>query len=287
MNHHLFTHLPFLAALYRHHSFTKAAQSLHVSQTAVTYQIKQLETKLGSTLVLRQSGSQLRFTADGESLVRQYLDCEKRLNLAIEGLSHGKNRGTLRLSTPVDFGSLIAPNLVKSLRKLAPELKVELHSSDSNVDLMHDHWDIAIRSRIGTAPSGLFASPMCLLASLEYIKQQGAPAGLSQLHRHTILLRQGSALRSWQQLLGAPPEFAHRLTFGDVLGMREAALAGLGIALLPEFVARREIQRGELIKLLPKQCQALTVQFDITRIDTPQTEHYEGLIRQAFQTIGQ
>lgn len=280
-SHHLLGHLPYLAALYRSQSFTRAAASLHVSQTAVTYQIKQLEAKLDSTLVVRQSGAKMRFTADGEALVREYLLCEQRLDLAVQALQHTQGRGTLRLSTPIDFGSILMPKLIAMIEILAPELDIELHSSDEIVDLDHQRWDVAIRGSIDAVDNALFVSPLYLLASRDYAAKHGLPASLNDLREHRILVRQASEWRSWSRLYQTRPHFTKLLMLGNTLGMREAAVEGLGIALLPEFVAKQEIHRGQLIKILPNATSELSVHFCIKRIASEQTRNYEKLLREA------
>lgn len=284
-SHHILGHLPFLAALYRLQSFTKAAASLHVSQTAMSYQIKQVEQKLGCTLVVRQSGAKMRFTADGESLVKEYLWCEQRLDFALRALQHTQGRGLLRLSTPIDFGSIVMPKLIAALEKVAPELDIELHSSDEMVDLDHQPWDLAIRGSIEHMDMALFVSPLYLLASSDYVKTHGLPASLAELSSHRILVRQGSRWRSWSALYQARPQFTKLLTLGNTLGMREAAREGLGIALLPEFVAKQEINQGHLIKILPQATTQLNVYFYINRIASEQTRHYEKLLRDAAEKV--
>lgn len=284
-SHHLLPHLPYLAALYRLQSFTKAATHMHVSQTAMSYQIKQLEVKLGCTLVVRQSGAKMRFSADGEALVKEYLACEQRLDLALRALQHTQGRGVLRLSTPIDFGSIVMPKIIAAIENIAPELDIELHSSDENVDLDHQHWDLAIRGSVEPMEAPLFVSPLHLLASKKYIEAYGSPATLSELSKHRILVRQGSRWRSWSMLYSARPVFNKLLTLGNTLGMREAAVEGLGIALLPEFVAQQEIKRGRLVAILPKTTAQLHVYFYINRIASEQTESYESLLRDASAKI--
>lgn len=282
---HLVAHLPYFAALYAQSSFTKAAEQLHVTQTAMSYQIKQLESKLGQSLVIRQPGSRLKFTAAGERLAAAYADASNLLEAALNDLQFVEGRGCLRLSTAVDFGSVVAPGMLAQLKKIAPELRVEIHSSDQDVDLQRQRWELAIHASLSEQEGCVFESPLFLLASLDYIKQHGAPSQLNELSRHTILLREGSAHRSWQTLLGHPPQFEHTLTLGNTLGMREAAKAGLGIALLPKFVVETEIKRAELIKLLPRQTQMHKVYFNLRHLPGAQFEHYATLIRSAINSF--
>ena len=282
---HLLPHLPYLGALYTLQSFTKAAESLHITQTAMSYQIKQLETKLGSTLVIRQPGSRLRFSADGETLAKTYLQCERQLELAFDSLQHKQGKGTLRLTTSIDFGSIIMPKVLASLQKLAPGLSIQLHSSDQNVNLANEPWDMAIRGQVQAVDNAIFESPIHLLASPEYLQRNGTPESLPSLDAHTVLHRESSSHRSWKALLGHSPHFPRTLTLGNTLGMREAALESLGLVLLPEFVAAKEIKAGRLLTVLPSELARLKVYFYISRIESEQTQSYEALLIKAFANI--
>jgi LysR family glycine cleavage system transcriptional activator len=282
---HLISHLPYFDALHRMQSFTKAAEQLHVTQTAMSYQIKQLESKLNQSLVVRQPGSRLRFTAAGQTLAQAYRQASQSLVAAIDEMKFEQGRGCLRLSTSVDFGSVIAPRMISALKRIAPKLEIEIHSSDEDIDLQHSRWELAIQASLTSSQSSVFQSPLYLLASLDYVKHNGSPRSLNELGQHTILMREGSQQRSWNALLAEPPQFANNLILGNTLGMREAARAGLGIALLPQFVVESEIRRGELIKLLPRQTREHSVFFNLRQLPGPQFEHYADLIRSALKEV--
>ena len=108
---------------------------------------------------------------------------------------------------------------------------------------------------------------------------------MDNLSNHRILVRQGSGWRSWSALYQSRPQFTKLLTLGNTLGMREAAIEGLGVALLPEFVAKQEISQGQLIKILPEATSQLKVYFCIHQIASEQTRHYENLLRDAAKGI--
>lgn len=281
---HLISRFPYLAALYRHQSFTQAAASLFVSQTAMSYQIKKLENQLDCQLVTRQSGSRLRFTADGEALVKTYIACEKQLSMAIQGMNHKQQQGTLRISTPIDLGSMVMPRVISNIKKQAPKLKLELHSSDQIVSLESSQWDMAIGSQLTPVDAPLFSSPILMVASPLFDGAQ-AIGKLTDLEKHTVLLRQGSSNRSWHQLLGRAPAFPSTLTFGTTLGMREAAKENLGIALLPEFVIRNELLNGELVSLLQNSTLKSSVYFYLKKIDGIQMTSYDLIVREAFKQV--
>jgi DNA-binding transcriptional LysR family regulator len=283
---HLISHFPYLSALAREKSFTKAAEFLHVTQAAVSYQIKELERKLGCRLVIRQSGSQIRFTADGEKLVKEYQYCEQRLDWAVRGLDHNEGKGILRLSTPIDLGSIIMPKVLSALKKEAPDLRIELNSSDTNVNLDHDKWDIAVRSHLVSVEHALFTSPIYLLASPSYL-QKHPVLNLDSLEEHTLILRENSNNRTWEKLIekqgNVNERFENILTLGTSIGMREAAVEGLGITLLAEFVAKKEIEAGSLVKILVDKTNGLVVSFTTEKIDAPQAESYEQLLNKVFE----
>lgn len=286
---HIIAHLPYLAALHDTGSFTAAAQQLNITQAAMSYQIKALEEKLGCTLVMRQSGSQLKLTSAGELLVTEYLFCAKRLGMVLEQLNHSEGKGVLKISTPVDFGSLLMPRAMAALKALAPGLHIDLHTSDEMVDLATSKWDMAIRSYINTDQEPIYTSKICLVVSNSYRARCGVPGSLQEINQHTILMRENAYHRTWRTLL-AQQELTidyiqDRMIMGNTIALKEAAKQGLGIALLPEFVVRENIQDKKLEVLLPDATEALAVKFFLAKINATQLHSYEQLLRQVFKSL--
>ena len=289
---HILAHLPYLGALYRCGSFTRAAQTMHITQAAMSYQIKQLEDKLQTALVLRQPGSKLGFTLEGKKLVQEYLVCEKRLELLIDAWQAEPLAGRLNLSAPVDLGSLLMPRVMAQLQRLAPALRVSLHISDDLVDLHTASVDMAIRANPppgSTEGPPIFASPLCLVARSAYLQRGRGRLQFCNLEQHTILVRAGSSLASWRTLYQSQNAtftgFKHTLALGTTVALREAAVEGLGIALLPHYVVETALASGQLQQLLRTATQRIDAIYSLARLPLPQLSPLETLLRRAFAEI--
>jgi len=255
---HILTHLPYLAEVSRTSSFTKAAHSLNLTQAALSYQIKQLEGKLGSKLIIRKPGSQVKLTAAGDKLSQEYIQCAKRLAHVLQQLDFSLNKGCLKISVPVDFGTFVMPNIITKLKNIAPELEVEIQISDEIIDLNKSEVELAIRSNTKEgvlSHEPFFCTSPCLVASKAYLVKHGHPKTLDALKDHTILLRERSKHRNWNRLLdGQSIQFSQlskQLVLGSTIAIKEAAKLDLGIALVPEFIAREEISDLHHLKRTP------------------------------------
>jgi DNA-binding transcriptional LysR family regulator len=286
---HIIVHLPYLAALAETGSFTGAAAQMNITQAAMSYQIKALEEKLNCTLVMRQSGAQLKLTNSGELLMSEYRYCAKRLGIVLDQLNHGDGKGVLKISTPVDFGSLLMPKAMAKLKLLAPGLHIDLHTSDDNVDLATSKWDMAIRSHVNGEQAPIYTSKICLVVSKAYKKRCGAPKNIHEVNQHTILIREQAKHRAWTALLAQHElTFDHiqdRMILGNTIALKEAAKEGLGIALLPEFVVREDIKDKKLDVLLPTFTASLASKFFLSKINAAQLQSYEELLRKVFKEI--
>ncbi|WP_020406818.1 LysR family transcriptional regulator [Hahella ganghwensis] len=290
--HHLFSHLPFLAAVARCRSFTHAAERLHVSQAAVSYQIRQLEQKLNLLLVVRQSGSRIYLTAAGQALVDEYLECEKRLLLTLESLGSEELKGTLNMTVPVDFGSVVMPAVMARLGETAPLLRINLHVSDDVVDLVSNQFDLAIRSQAGPQGVGhrrLLRSRKQLVASQSYLDQFGVPATIEELTNHRILVRGRHTSFSWQQLLGQSKltleDIEHKTSLGNTFALAEGVRQGLGLAILPEFVLIPELQDGVVMPVLEERYHALMTDFYLVHVSAPQISRFADIISDTLQEV--
>lgn len=289
---HILAHLPYLSELKRQASFTAAAKALHITQAAMSYQIKQLEQKLGCTLVIRRSGGPILFTHEGDVLVKEYQYCADRLKRTLEQINTGQSKAPLRLSAPVDLGSLLMPRVMAMLRNSDPSFEVALHISDSIVDLHGSEYDFAIRA-FSTEHTHdeevLYRSPLILLASPSYIESSRKPRSLSDLKRHTVLMRDANQSNSWNELLRANAlpvlERELALSLGTTVALREAAIAGLGVALLPQFVVERELREGRLIQFLGAKTKHLEVCYRLARLPIKQLDLAAAAVKTAFDRM--
>jgi DNA-binding transcriptional LysR family regulator len=240
-------------------SFTKAAQRLALSKAAVSQRIADLERAMGQQLVARTTRS-VRLTEAGARLVE---DTEPSFAHITRSLGQARNaagqpRGLLRITAPVALGRQhVAPQLEGFLRQY-PEIRIELDLSDRLVPLAQEGYDLGVR-HTSSPPDTHVAVRLCgsralLLASGAYLKRHGAPEHPADLSRHHCLpyLRPGPAVWLFEkdgERVKVPVQGPLRAGNSEVL--REAALSGLGIALLPDFSAAPLLRAGRLKELLP------------------------------------
>lgn len=235
-------------------SISEAARRLNLSKSVVSDRLVELERGLGATL-LRRTTRKLLLTDEGNA----FLDRATRIMREVEEAStdvaerRGRLAGPLRISAPVTFGRMhLGPALYPFLAK-HPELELTLDLDDRRVDAAADGYDAVVRhgpledSRL--VAWQLAPSRRLLVASPAYLDHRGTPASPEQLrhHRSIFYLNRGAA--DWRlqgkdgtEIVRAP--IALRVNNGDM--MRDAAEAGLSIALLPTFIAGPSIRRGTL-----------------------------------------
>ena len=247
-------------------SFTKAAQRLGLSKAAVSQRIAELERAMGQTLVARTTRS-VRLSEAGRQLVEDTAASFAQINRSLGAARDavGQPRGLLRVTAPVALGRQhVAPLLTGFFQKY-PEIRIELDLSDRLVPLAQEGFDLAIR-HTSAPPDSHVAFKLCgsramLVASPAYLQARGRPDHPQALADHACLpyLRPGPTVwlfeRSDAEAGGSGPERLRipvqgPLRAGNSEILRDAALAGLGLALLPDFTAAPALRSGALIEVL-------------------------------------
>jgi len=260
-----FADLHLLTVLAETRSYTQAARRLGISKASVSARIAELERVAGVPLVRRTTRS-VGLTQAGQQLVDETRGAFERIAQSFAGIRDlaGTPRGLLRVSAPVALGrQYVAPTLPAFLRQY-PEIRLDLDLSDRLVNLAQEGFDIAIR-HTQAPPETHVAWQLCpsrslLVASPDYLRRHGVPRHPSELARHACLayLRQGGAQAwSFERGAGRKAERAVAAVEGPMRAnnsevLREAALAGLGIALLPDFSAASHLGPKQLVQLLPE-----------------------------------
>jgi DNA-binding transcriptional LysR family regulator len=240
-------------------SFSDAARQLGVGQPSVSKVVRRLETRLGVKLLARTTRG-LSVTEAGKryyELARRALEAADDAEIAAREAASGLT-GRLCVSAAVTFGRLqIVPRLPAFLAA-NPELMIDLVLDDRATDLIGEGVDVALRvgprvdsafngRRIGTARRFALASP-------DYVARWGAPERPSDLARHEALaLLQPGVASSWTFARGNEREsvaISGRLRMTAHEGVREAVLAGLGVAIGSEWGYGREIADGRVQILL-------------------------------------
>jgi len=247
-------------------SFTKAAQRLGLSKAAVSQRISELERAMGQTLVARTTRS-VRLSEAGQRLVDDTAGPLAQITRSL-GASRdavGQPRGLLRISAPVALGRQHLAPLLNEFLRLYPEIRIELELSDRLVSLAQEGFDLALRHTSSPPDSHralrLCASRTVLVASPAYLRQRPAPNHPAELAEHACLayLRPGPAVWLFEREAGAAGETEPQrqrlsvqgpLRAGNSEILREAALDGLGLALLPDFSAAAALAEGRLVEVL-------------------------------------
>lgn len=267
----LWNDLHWLTVLHEHKSFTAAAARLGVSKAAMSQHIAGLERAAGVGLVRRTTRS-VRLTEAGERLVEQTREAFGQISQAFEGVRElaSAPRGLLRVTAPVAFArQQLVPRLPEFLRAY-PEVRMELDMSDRLASLAVEGFDLAVR-HTSTPPEThvalkLAATRTLLVASPAYLRERGTPETPEQLRSHSCVHYPRSVgMPTWSFAPAAASRRAHRgesawvtVPVGGALGvnnseaLRDAAAAGLGLALLPDFTAQTALEAGQLVEVLPR-----------------------------------
>ena len=260
----LWGHLHWLVVLAQQGSFTAAAERLGVSKAAMSQRVAELERVAGVALVRRTTRS-VRLTEAGQRLVddtRASFEQIAERFAQVRDLA-GSPRGLLRVTAPVALArQQLVPLLADFLRQY-PEVRLELDLSDRISSLATEGFDLAIR-HTASPPDTHVAWTLCqtrsvLVATPAYLRRCGVPQLPQELAGHNCLHYPRSQDRSAWTLERRDAAAQERVTVqvsgslaaNNSEALRDAALAGLGIALLPDFSAQASLRAGRLVELLP------------------------------------
>lgn len=239
-------------------SLTHAGDQLHLSQSAISRQIRGLEEQLGATLFHRHARG-LLLTEQGELLYQATYEMSKRLTVAAAQIKDSKEEvfGDLRVTTTAGFGtSWLAPRL-PALFEVHPDLSVNLILTESTLDLGMREADVAIRfgepTQADLIRRPLMSVQMRLYASKDYISEFGAPTDAADLVTRRFVsfspdAPQPEASRVWVASKFSSERSSH-LTMNSYFGILKAATSGIGIAALPDYVTRGYPQ---LVNVMPE-----------------------------------
>lgn len=241
--------------------FSRAADRLALTRSAVGKSVARLEERLGARLFHRTTKSH-SLTEEGQVYFEK---CQRALDELRAGeamLETGRRQvaGKLKISMPVLFGRYCVQPLLLDLAQRHSKLDLDLRFSDSVVDLVGDGYDLAIRNRSPGEGSGLQTRKIAIqtkifCAAPDYVKSAGTPANPTDLSNHAILMH------AWN---GQPLPWVYRdrdgsyreatvhwrLQFDNVEAVVDAALDGLGVAWVPSWLARRHLETGRLVQIL-------------------------------------
>lgn len=238
-------------------SLTHAGDALHLSQSAVSRQIRGLETSL-NTILFHRHARGLILTEQGELLFDATAAMSKRLDTAAARIRDSEDEvfGELRVTTTTGFGSLwLAPRLSRLFDKY-PNLKIDLMLEERVLDLPMREADVAIRmkepSQADLVRKRLMNVQMRLYASPAYLEARGTPETVTDMRQHRLICQnpasaQVSAAAQMVQTLMAD-DIKSLLTVNNYFGVLQAVINNLGIGVLPNYIIE---DFPNLVRVLP------------------------------------
>lgn len=239
---------------------SEAAAGLSLSKSVISKRIAQLEGRLSATLFSR-STRRVSLTPAGEA----FLEHARR---ALSEVSTGQERlhamrseltGLIRMTAPVSWGQQVLSRMLPEFLRLHPSIEVELHLDDQIIDLAEKRFDLALRwsgkSRTGLRPIPIMKVGWLLAATPQYLNTYGRPKTPADLTAH-------SCMAYWKQrsdevwtlentlLQKSHVRVKSRYHVDNADSVAYAALAGLGIALLPDYLCAQPLQNGQLEAVL-------------------------------------
>jgi len=240
-------------------SFTAAANVFRISAGMVTKHINAIEKRLDATLIKRTT-RKLQVTEVGKIYYENCKEILKKIEDAEAGTAilSGKPKGLLKVSASIWFGAITLTPIVCEYLKQFPDVSIELSLSDRFVDIIDENFDVAIR--IGTlSDSSLIARKlstfeMSICASPSYLNKHGTPIKPDDLKNHQCLgftnWRSQSGWKVVEKSLSNQSFHNSRFDSNNGQSLREAALRGIGIIMMPKVLLENDIQAGQLVEVL-------------------------------------
>ncbi|EJE54752.1 transcriptional regulator [Acidovorax sp. CF316] len=261
-------------------SFAEAARRLGQPPNTVSRRVQQLEAQLGTRL-LQRSTRKLTLTSAGEAFHERCAGAVDGLQEAGQELRLGSDEptGCVRVAVPADFFDFFPMEWIAGFLAAHPRVRLDFVLSDARSDLIAERIDVAFRGGevgdsgyvgrqlFGARGDGLVASPA-------YLAARGVPATLADLAGHDAVVASHAGSSGTWRLVGPDgsvhevPQATGRFGANTAQALRRAAVAGLGIALLPAGMSRLDVQAGLLVPVLPqyqRKGQGLTVLYPSRR----------------------
>jgi LysR family glycine cleavage system transcriptional activator len=264
----------------RHATFSSASEELHITQSAVSHQLKNLEEIWG--LQLFQRGKTLSLTPAGAALAPLIREFFMNLETTLSDLREEKGKIRLRVSTTYSFAlKWLLPRLPALTRK-HPGIVVTLETTDTAIRFSRTDADVAIRFGDGNYPNlhseFMFREQIFPVASPEFLRRFGVPQEPAELLRYPLLTRDGADLvpkwESWFHHVGVGiTALKETVRFADTNMTVEAALLGQGIALVRSGHVELELSNGSLVRLFNAPCASAVAYYFVCPKGTETQPH--------------
>jgi DNA-binding transcriptional LysR family regulator len=211
--------------------------------------------------LIKRTTRKLFVTEEGRSFFDRCIRGLKEIRAAEEEVTMGQREphGLLRVTAPIELGGSILPKVISEFHSKYPKVHFDLYLSDRTVDLISEGFDLAVRAgdlrdsslmakKLGSVYFAPFASP-------QYLKKRGTPGSPKELRDHSCLQFTPLGLDEWK-LVGPKGSvsipMSQQLVINELNVIKNLAVSGLGIALLPTFFCYSDVQGGKLVRILPE-----------------------------------
>lgn len=245
--------------------FTAAGRTLHIPKSTLSHRIQQLEAELGVRLLNRTS-RRFGMTDAGDEFYRHAVAMLQKAEQAETAIRHRLTEpiGTVRVTASMATAQFAMRDMIADFLVRFPKVNVVCHATDRTVDIVGENFDVAIRAHSASLPDStllqrtLAPAPWFFFAGPAYLDNNGELETPQDLTKHpslfmmrtgvvpTLKLRHCSNGKS-EVVVPLTP----RLLSDDMLGLKQAAIAGLGIVALPGYICRDEVRSGRLRRVLP------------------------------------
>lgn len=253
----------FFAEVVDHGGFAAAGRALGLPKSKLSRRIAELEARLGIRL-LQRTTRKLSMTDAGELYHRHCVAVRDEAAAAAEALAlaHKEPRGTVRVTCPVTLAQTTVGPVVPRFLARYPQVRLEMQVTNRVVDLVQEGVDVALRVRQVNDDSGsLVVKPLgttraLLVASPSQLAREGHPASVLDLARLSTVTMSAVDGRATWKLVGPEGqlhEYEHRprYTADDLMTLKYAVMAGVGVGMLPDYLVRSEFRQGALVPVLP------------------------------------
>jgi DNA-binding transcriptional LysR family regulator len=245
--------------------FTAAGRMLRIPKSTLSHRIQRLETELGVRLLNRTS-RRFAMTDAGEEFYRHAAVMLREAEFAESAIRHRLTEptGTVRCTAAMATMQFAIRDVLADFLVRHPKVNVVAHATDRNVDIVGENYDVAIRAHSEPLPDSnlvqraLTPAPWLLFAGTAYLDVNEAPKTPEDLRKHPSLfmMRAGVApvwrlRRSGKAKHEIVMPLTPRLLCDDMIVLKQAAIAGLGVVALPGYVCREDVRSGALRRVLP------------------------------------
>jgi DNA-binding transcriptional LysR family regulator len=241
-------------------SFAAAGRALGLPKSRLSRRIAELEERLGVRL-LQRTTRKLSMTDIGERYHRHCVAMREQAQEAAQTVeqAHSAPQGLVRIACPVTLAHTTIGPLVPRFLERYPLVRIDMRVSNRAVDLVEEGFDIALRVRPSLDDSGSMVVKTfgpgngALVASPAQLARQGPPTRVEDIAQLDTVAMDNRGQWTLQHCDGRSVTLPHqpRYVVDDLLSLKYAVLAGIGISMLPTYLIREELQRGELVPVLP------------------------------------